>query len=267
MTISILITNYNTTHFIDFLIQKIYQLTKSPFKIYIHDNGSTKNEMRRLINLIRKYPSGDIILISTIDSNIPSVAHGNALDRLISLVETDFFAIFDSDCVPLMYAWDQKIIKQLQKGIDIIGSPFLVGPNSSKYDDFPAQFFTVARTDVYRMTLTNCQAENTTDRDTCMKWKEDYSQKNKKGKIFQQVSTRDVFIDRLHPTVCVVYYLDGEIIGSHFGRGSSGSKAKYLQTGLFSRIPAIRYTLKTIMAKNEMRSWKKWCSGISANAK
>lgn len=262
MKLTILITNYNTSAFLKVLLEAIFKLTASEFHVVINDNGSSRKDLSKLIKTLNNYDEQKIRIIHSIDHSTPSIAHGNALNRLLALVETEYFAIFDSDCFPLKKNWDEILIKELDDGVEIVGSPFYTGKASSKYQDFPAQFMVVGRTKSYRVSQTTCSPDLINNLDTCMQWREDFKKSNFKGKVLCQVNTRDKKILEFGNVTCVVYFLNGQIIGSHFGRGSSGSLAKYVRVGLFSKLPLIRGLLKLTVAKFETYFWKERCRDL-----
>jgi glycosyltransferase involved in cell wall biosynthesis len=256
--LSIIITNYNTVKFVKFLLYAIRTLTYNKVTIYIHDNGSAEKQLKSLIKYCRKYYREDLVLILTKETSGSSFAHGKALDRTINLVETEYFCILDSDCVPLIKNWDKMLIDRLEQGISVIGSPFYStkGATHKKYTDFPGQFFVMFRTKDYFVAETTCKAYDTFKNDTCMQWRPDFIAKGLKYEVFGQISTREQFVPEVSPVVCVCYYLSGKLIGSHFGRGSLGVSPKYKLNVILSKIPVARFFFGMIKTKAEIVHWK-----------
>ncbi len=262
---SVIITNYNTHKFVDFLLQSLLELSSELPIVYIHDNGSTPSNFNNLKRVINKNKKLKIILVSTIDTAQASFAHGNALDRSIRLVDTEYFCIFDSDCVPLCRGWDDILISKLESGLAVIGSPFWSGKTAThtKYNDFPAQFFVLFRTSDYHKANTTCKAYDRLERDTCMQWRKDFNAQGFKSLVFKAVSTRETNVASISPVICTCYYIDGTLIGSHFGRGHEGGRPKYNGVHskvkgqhIFYRLPLIRELLILIKANYEFIRWK-----------
>jgi hypothetical protein len=263
--LSVIITNYNTHHFVYFLLRALARLSSEMPIIYIHDNGSESKNFKKLLKIIKKFSDIKIVLISTIDKSPASFAHGNALDRTIKLVDTKYFCIFDSDCVPLQKGWDDILIARLESGFSVVGSPFWSGKTAThaKYNDFPAQFLVMFKTADYLKANTTCQAFDRLERDTCMQWKTDFNNADLRSEVFTAVSTRESFIRDISPVICTCYYIDDKLIGSHFGRGHEGGIPKY--NGVHSvvpglsmlfRVPILRNLTSRLKARLEFRKWK-----------
>ncbi len=268
---SVIITNYNTHEFVRFLLKTLIELSTEIPIIYIHDNGSTPSNFKKLLKIINQIKETKIILISTIDRSRSSVAHGNALDRSIRLVDTEYYCIFDSDCVPLCRGWDDILIKKLNSGISIIGSPYWSGDTAThkKYNDFPAQFFVAFRTKDYLAANTTCQAYDTAESDTCMQWKGDFQDAELQSEVFKVANTRQVKIENVSPVICTCYFLDGQLIGSHFGRGHQGGRPKY--NGIHSvfsgfsmvfKLPFVGNIFISLKAKSEFYTWRSKLTAI-----
>jgi len=269
--LSVIITNYNTHKFVYFLLKALVKLSSEIPIIYIHDNGSTPSNLKKLLKIIKKFDNIKIILLSTIDNSISSIAHGNALDRSIKLVDTEYFCIFDSDCVPLCKGWDDILISRLENGLSAIGSPFWSGETAThrKYDDFPAQFFVMFKSADYLYADTTCRAYNTQERDTCMQWKIDFLKADLKTEVFVTVSTREAEIATISPVICTCYYIDDQLIGSHFGRGHQGGMPKYNGRhsifkgySILFKIPILRGILIYTKAKSEFYLWRSKLTSI-----
>ena len=259
--LSIIITNYNTFHFVEFLLNRIAKLTKSNLQVYVHDNGSKKKEIGLLQNLCLKYHKLNIKIILDVNNSETSFAHAKALDDTIKLIDTKYCCVFDSDCVPIAKNWDELMINKLEEGYSIVGSPFYNSPNAQtvKYTDFPAPFIVMFNVEDYRLSVTSAKAENTSTRDTSMKWRNDFIKNKLKFKVFDQYHTRDRYIKNFDSVECVCYFFNSILIASHLGRGSSKRKHTYFKRNFFYRLPLISDILRLFLFKIDFQRWKRAC--------
>ena len=116
--LSILITNYNTIDFLKLSLYAIKKLTKNDYVVLINDNGSNRHN----IDELKKIESnGDAVINFRVSQQqTHSAAHGEALDILMSMVDTKYAAILDSDCLPLKKDWDEYLISKLSNPIKIL---------------------------------------------------------------------------------------------------------------------------------------------------
>ena len=118
--ISILTVNYNTSDFIDVMLYSFSKLTLSPYKVVICDNGSEDKHLVALSKAAQKYENVEVIFRR--QSTAGSIGHGEAMDILVSKVDTPYFVTMDSDAVFLLKNWDQHLIKRLNEKVKAIGT-------------------------------------------------------------------------------------------------------------------------------------------------
>lgn len=259
-SVSILITNYKTIDFVKLSLYSLTKLTKNEYKVLINDNGSSEEELRQLRE-IEKNNSNIIVNFRHTDAP-PSYAHGEALDILIGLVDTEYFTVLDSDCVFLMKNWDSYLISKLDHEVKVIGTTYTVNKASKKHNDFPAQFAVMFETKAYKKLKISCMPQNQSDKDTCWEWRGKYLSSNYSGKVLKQINTRHDKATPFGKIICVVFYTDeDEVIASHFGRGSSGGEYKY-STKFIAKLPILGKYIRKYLAYQEKKDWIIKCQMI-----
>ncbi len=259
-SVSVLITNYKTIDFVKLSLYSLSKLTKNEYKVLINDNGSTEEELSQLSEI--EANNSNIRVNFRCTDAPPSYAHGEALDILIDLVDTEYFVVLDSDCVFLMKGWDNYMISKLNDEVKVIGTTYTVNQASKKYNDFPAQFAVMFETKVYRKLRISCMPQNQSDKDTCWEWREKYLSNNYSGEVLKQINTRHDKTTVFGKIICVVFYTDrNEIIASHFGRGSSGGEYKY-STKFIAKLPILGKYIRRHIANKEKKDWIIKCKKI-----
>lgn len=127
--ITICIVNYNAS---DFLINTLYcleKITKNNYKVIIRDNNSTIEDYLNLKKKIKGYPNVKLYRVNNFNYT-GSMAHGIALNELVSRIDTKFGVIMDPDFTFLHKHWDEILISKLNEKCPIIGTeaPFRPGP-------------------------------------------------------------------------------------------------------------------------------------------
>lgn len=259
--ITILITNYNTINFIKLNLYAIEKLTKNSFKVIINDNGSRDYDIKELKKLEMEK---DYLKVNYRKSKYKeaSYAHGEALDILIDMVDTPYFVILDSDCVFLMKDWDEYCLSKIDDKVKIVGTQIAsVKGKGYKPDDFPFQFAVFVETKIYKSLNISCMPENTTDRDTCWQWKPKYNRGGYDSKLFYAKNTREFKGGPFKEVICAEYYTDeNKLICCHFGRGSSGGKAKY--KSIINYLPFIGKIYLDYKSLKETKQWMNICRRI-----
>lgn len=219
--VSILIANHNTAAFLAVSLRAIHALTTNPFTVLVNDDGSDSADLTALHTLERNYP--DVHVWHRPSRAGGSTAHGEALDFLMSHVETPYTAVLDADCTPLMRSWDDYLINRLDEQTRIIGSRLGEGWSGNKPIDFPLPFLVLFDTGTYRDLGISALPENpSAGRDTCWQWRPKYLGAGYRGETLKSVNTRLTPVPPFDNVQCAVYYThEGCLIGSHFGRGSN----------------------------------------------
>ena len=255
--ITVLITNYNTLDFVRLSFYALKQLTKNKFKVIINDNGSDVKDLAGLEKIARE--NDNVILnFRKSENKKASFAHAQAVDTLVKMSDTKYTVILDSDCIFLLNNWDEYLISNLNEKTKIIGTPLPKGRSGLKPDDFPFQFAVMFETKVYKSLNISCMpGDISKGEDTCWEWKPKFINNGYSGKILHAKSTRDAKGGAFQNITGVVeYYTDnGELIASHFGRGSSGGSFKFLTNNYYFDI--LIKPIREYMARQAKRKWIK----------
>ena len=93
--ITVVSANYNDSIFKELMLYAFRKLTLNSFRIIICDNGSDQKN----INILRKLKDNynNLILIFHDQSIAGSRGHGEALDKMIDMVDTKYTVVMDSD--------------------------------------------------------------------------------------------------------------------------------------------------------------------------
>ncbi|MCO4782082.1 MAG: glycosyltransferase [Candidatus Cloacimonetes bacterium] len=262
--LSILITNYNTLDFVELTLDILPKITSMPYKVLINDNGSKDAEIQRLKKL--ETNNENIFVNFRKTDKIGSYAHGEALDILIDKVVTPYFVVLDSDCTVLLPNWDQYLISRIQNDVKCVGSP-VYKIDMEDTDKFPHQFLVMHETKTYKNLKISCSPKEPISQfDTCWEWAVKYKESQFNGETLPLVNTRFVQDTPFKDVICIVYYtIDKQIIGSHFGRGSTGGNQKYLNKNWIYRLPKIGHYFLKRLAKKEKHQWINTCSSIVQN--
>lgn len=270
--LTILITNYNTTAFVELLLHALKKLTKNEYNVLINDNGSSLTDTAKLLKLARKYNN---VFLHFRDSKgeRTSLAHGRALDSLMPLYSSKYTAVFDSDAVVLQKNWDEKLIQLFNDKVKIAGTPLAgAGNNPAKNNpktfDFPFQFVLLFETEIFKQLNISWQPKIIQEQgfDTSWQLKPKYLSAGFEGKILIEKNTRLYNEGPFCGFLGVIdYYLnEGEaIFASHFGRGTTLGSAKYRKgTNFLYRIPKIGRLFRMARGKRDKKKWISICRQI-----
>jgi len=272
--ITICIVNYNSS---DFIINTLYclkKLTKNQYKVIIRDNNSDKADFLYLKKEIKNFPNVELYRIENF-KEIGSIAHGIAINDLINKINTKYGVILDADCTFLIKNWDEYLINQINEEYPIIGTQAVPGYYSKRASDFPLAFAVLFRTDILKKLNIDFMCKNPSEGlDTGYQLREKYLAQGYLGKILIGKNTREYKKGPFSNIICEEYYLDGfdNIFASHFGRGSTLGKAKYIikksedgkikKKKLLYTFPLIGNYFLTSKGKKEKKDWIKICKSL-----
>lgn len=257
--ITILTVNYNTSEFIELMLQILNKLTKNSFQIFICDNGSKEKEIRYLKKFSKAYPN--VSLFFRQQSETGSIGHGEALNFLVSKVNTPYFVILDADAVFLIKNWDEFLIRELNSSVKVVGTQ----ASGNKPQDFPLMYAVLFETRTFSELNISFLPSSSKDinKDTGWEIREKYLEHGYKGKIIQSRNTRVYKNGPFSNLIVSEYYLDSieQIFACHFGRGASLGYAK--RRGLYLYIPMIGNIVAKFIGRIEKNRWISICLKIA----
>lgn len=253
--LTVVTVNYNTSDFIDLMIDSLKVLTKTTYKMIICDNGSRRKDLKKIKALVDRNPNIDIIFRNQ-NSEPPSVAHATALDLLIKNIKTNYFVVMDADAVFLLKYWDEMLINQINERVKAVGTPLHKG-NHPKPTDFPLVFAVLYETATFKnleCSFLPKVDEMTNGKDTGWEIREKYHENNFNGKVVEARNTRNYQKGPFRSVVCTEYYYKDKLLASHFARGASNGYAKYHHKWYF-KIPIVSRLIRKLVGKKEKRDW------------
>jgi len=260
--ITILTVNYKTADFIDLMLYAFEKLTFNPYKVIICDNYSSDKEIIRLAKVVQKYLNVEVIFRK--QTSFGSIGHAEAMDLLVSKVNTPYFVTMDSDALFLSKHWDRNMILKIDDTIKVIGTTLPPSIKSIKPMDFPLVFAVLYETKTYQELNPSFMPGNIKEdksKDTGWEIREKYLENNFSSIVFDAQNTRFLYTTPFKKVICAVYYFENKLIVSHFGRGSSGGSAKYQNT-LGIKIPIISSFFRKYIGYKEKKEWMKICFNI-----
>ncbi|WED26873.1 glycosyltransferase [Vibrio sp. DW001] len=260
--ITILTVNYRTSDFIDLMLFSFEKLTKNQYKVLVCDNFSTDKEIEKLTKITDKYNNIEVIFRK--QSQFGSVGHAEAIDLLISKVDTPYFVTMDSDALFLKKNWDEELVSKLNRKIKLIGTTLAPNKHNSKPTDFPLAFAVLYETKTFKeldISFMPKDVQDNPSQDTGWELRSKYLSHNFIGTVFEGKNTKISLDTPFGSVYCAVYYLDNKLIASHFGRGSSGGVAKY-STKWWFKIPYISRFIRKYIALKEKKEWINICYNI-----
>jgi hypothetical protein len=255
--ITILTVNYKTADFIDLMLHAFEKLTKNPYKVIICDNYTSDKEVENIGNVAKKYTNTEVIYRK--QTQFGSVGHAEAMDILVSKVDTPYFVTMDADCTFLLKNWDETLISKIDDKVKVIGTTIPEGPNNTKPMDFPLVFAVLFETKTFKeLNPSFLPGKNniTKFQDTGWEIREKYLSNGYKGKVFDGINTRFKKNTPYKNMLCAVYYIEDKIIASHFSRGSSDGVHKY-NNKWYLNIPIFSKVSKKIIGIKERKQWIK----------
>jgi hypothetical protein len=254
--------NFNSADFIKLSLYILSKITKYPYKIYILDNGSGNTDYEKLKKICSEHKN--IILERTKTDLKGSIAHGTALNYLVTKVDTPYFSILDADATWLKNNWDEILINRLNDEIKVIGTQ----PYGDKPKDFPLMFAILFETATFNSLNIDFRPKDVSQyQDTGHELREKYLSAGYKGEVIYIRNTREFHEGPFKNLIVAEYYLSEQkgVFASHFGRGSTGGIAKYRggqSIGLIYKIPFISFPLRYIRGHLEKKRWIKICKRI-----
>ncbi|MFX0135243.1 MAG: glycosyltransferase [Candidatus Hodarchaeota archaeon] len=274
--ITICITSFNDSDFILNTLYCLEKITKNKYRVIIRDNNSRIKNFLKLKKGIQGYSDVELYRVENFNE-YGSMAHGIALNDLVNKIDTKYGAILDADFTFLHKDWDEILINEINEDYPIIGAQMDPNTDTDKPLDFPCIIGIFFYTDILKKLKINFRP-NFDDpkkiRDTAYQLKEKYIQNGYKGKLinyrFSLLHKNSHFRQLIVPD----FYLDGynNVFASHFARGSSLGKSKYLRTRLSNGkkgrlknryiVPVLGNYLVKRKGKKEKRKWIKICKNI-----
>lgn len=266
VNITICTVNYNTSDFIVNTLNCLKDITKNNYKVIIRDNNSKLKDYLNLQKNVKNYLNVFLYRIENFDFE-GSLAHGIAINDLINRIDTKYGVILDADCTFLCKNWDEILINELSEKYPIIGSQ---APKSSRMKrplDFPFMYAILFDTEIIKQLKINfIPGDDPGKKDTGYELRRKYLEKGYKGKLLLDHNTRIFKSGPFRKVICAEYYLEGyeHIFASHFGRGSSLGRSKYLKTrkNKYYKIPFIGIFLLNSKGKREKKKWIKICQNV-----
>jgi glycosyltransferase involved in cell wall biosynthesis len=255
--ITIVTVNYNTSDFIELMLHSIHRLTENKYPTIICDNGSDNASTLKLVELERKHSNLEIIFRN--QSQAGSIGHAEAVDLLVSKVETPYFLLMDADCCIFKKNWDQVLLKQLGDTVKVVGTPRLL-QNGQSLDDFPTVFSTLYETKSFNQL--DCSfmpgpGGAAANQDTGYLIAEKFRESGFGFKNLIAKNTRHYQQGPFGDILCAEYYLDKEckeLFSCHFSRGSSNGKDKY-RDGLLLKLPIFKGVVRYFSGKRDRKKW------------
>lgn len=260
-----LITICTVTHtikefeFIQMMLFSFEKLTFNKYKVIIRDNNSNPKYFKKLKNFIdsKKYSNVELFRVET--KLHGSDAHGDALNELVSKIDTPFGVIMDSDAIFLCKNWDQILINKINTSIPIFGSQAdVLGP---KPKDFPLMFAVMFKTDILKDLQIDFRPRDLSKfEDTGWELRDKFLSKGLQGGLLYDFNTRLYKKGPFANIVCSEYYLSEDpvndnIFACHFGRGSSPKSKNLVKINAGSNI-FLRIINKSLSFFNFLK-WKK----------
>lgn len=258
---TVLIVNFNSADFVGISLYSLSKLTKFPYQVFILDNGSAMEDYLRLRQYGARY---DNVVLERRETTLRgSVAHGTALNYLVTKIATPYFSILDADAIWLMKNWDEILMVRINNQVKAVGTR----SSPPKRQDFPLMYAIFFETETFKkLNINFCPSGRAILEDTGYELGDKYIAAGYQGENIDFKNTR-WYKDGPFREVCVVeHYLAGfpHIFACHFARGSSLGAIKY-KTGFrkyFYQIPYIGNYLVTRKGRREKYRWIDICQRI-----
>ncbi len=254
--ITICTVNYNSSQFIELMLYAFKKLTKNPYQVIIRDNNSHLDDYKRLERIVATYNNVRMYRVET--DLVSSMAHGTALNDLVTQIDTPYGVIIDADATFLLKNWDATLIDLLSDRVPLAGTQ--ADSLGAKPKDFPLMFALLFKTDILKKLAIDFRPKDLALlQDTGWELREKYMAAGYSGAMLYDVNTRFYKEGPFRDIVCSEYYLRsegerGHIVASHFGRGSA-PRAKNLIRMKNGNNPIFKLINKLLMYPNVMK-WK-----------
>lgn len=263
--LTIITVNFNTSDFISNQLNCLHLLTKSPYCVLIADNNSSPSDLIKLNGKVKNHP--EVKIFHHHPTAPGSLAHGEALNFLISRVSTPYFSVLDSDAVWLKKNWDELLINQLTDKVKIIGTG---SDGPTKPQDFPAVYGFLAETNIFKKLNVDMRPNDISPtQDTSSEMRQKFLTAGYQGKVLIMKNTRIFKQGPFASLTGIGEYYDNKrnLLISHFGRGSSLGAAKYYKSWMSPvyHLPKIGPYLLKRKGENEKSRWFAICRQIVNN--
>jgi len=260
--LTIITVNFNTSDFLSNQLDCLRLLTKSPYRVLIADNNSIHSDLIKLNNIIKNHPEAK--LLHHHPTAPGSIAHGEALNFLITHITTPYFSTLDADAVWLKKNWDELLINQLTSKIKIIGTG---SDGHTRPQDFPAVYGFLTETFLFKKLNINMRPNNIqTNQDTGWEIREKFLISGYQGKVLTMKNTRSFKQGPFAKLIGIGEYYNnkGELFISHFGRGSTLGASKYYKSSLawLYHLPKIGSFFLKRKGEKEKQYWFSICRQI-----
>jgi len=268
--ITVCTVNYNSSEFIGNMLFSLSRLTQSRYRVIIRDNNSKKKDFNKLRTIIEKNNYNNVELYRVETSATGSLAHGEALNELVSKINTKYGVIIDADAAFLYKNWDQVLISKINEKNPVYGTQADIG--GGKPEDFPLIFAVMFLTNIIRNLNINFKPDkNGGLKDTGWELREKCLSTRLSACLLYSFNTRLFKNGPFSSVVCSEYYLsdkaEGYIFASHFGRGSSPKSKKLVQIDTKGNV-FLRFLNKMLQFSNIIKwqrdksKWIKICYDI-----
>jgi hypothetical protein len=250
--LAVLIANHNTADFLAVSLPALDRLTRSPFAVYVNDDGSSAGDVAALERLVARHPRARLFHHAAAAGG--SHAHGAALDFLFAQVDAPYTAVLDADCTPLLAGWDEHLIGLLDERTKVAGSTLGEGWAGNKPVDFPLPFLALFETAPFReLGISARPGDIAAGQDTCWEWREKLTAAGYAGRVVRSVNTRLTPVAPFEQVSCAVYYTDdGRLLGSHFGRGANPAAKRPRERGRLATA-----ALRLRGRRGRVREWRR----------
>ena len=224
--ITVLIVNFNSATFTALSLYSLSRLTRNSYKVHIVDNGSGRLDYQDLIHACKMYTN---VKLEKWETNLRgSMAHASALNHMIDQVDTKYFVTLDADATFLIKGWDEIMVDKINELVKVIGTQ----APPPKFQDFPLMFATLFETAKFKELIVSFNPDpQDPSKDTGWEIRDKYLQAGFKGDLLSNKNTRNYKQGPFSELIVAEYYLSGydHIFASHFGRGSTLGRTKYLK--------------------------------------
>jgi glycosyltransferase involved in cell wall biosynthesis len=268
--VTVCTVNYNSADFIEIMLYSLRKLSLMPYKVIIRDNNSSIDDFKKLSKIISDNKFGNVTLYRVCTNLKGSMSHGEALNDLVSRVDTEYTVIMDSDAVFLYRGWDVYLSRNLTADFPLFGAQADTLGNKPK--DFPQIFAVFLNTKVLRDLDVDFRPRDISrQEDTGWGMRAKYLSRGLRGKLLYDFNTRFFKGGPFSDIVSAEYYLypdaSGPIFASHFGRGSAPSSKSLLKIkntkNLFARgVNKILCYPNKVKWLIDKRRWLKTCREI-----
>ncbi len=269
--LTICTVNFNSSDFILTMLYCLKKITKNTYKVIIRDNNSKKKDFINLKEKIKKY--SNVNLYRAENFNLyGSKAHGMAINDLITKIDTKYGVLLDADFTFLHKNWDEILISEISEEYPIIGTQ--ASEFSRKPLDFPYVYGIFFDFEIFKKLNVDFKPSLIDDtspilKDTGYKLRKLYLKNGYRGKLITNKRTTIYKSGLFRKINCSEFYLSGynKIFGSHFKRGSTVNKSKYIGNKKITvfKIPIIGYQLLRLKVKREKKRWIKTCKLIASS--